>query len=409
MPEGDAATLVEMAKEPTLAGRVVRLQCPDTMDGDSKTQFAHLTQLIVAQTQTTNAALAQLTTGIALLHNRLDRVEAVVSANVSGASRDDSRTLEQLAERLEAVAARAHAQSPDIDALNALTARLEHLAVAPSQNSVHALTVQTSGAVINLEPLSNAISSLSTRLASIEASTAKIPRIVSKQVDELMQKQEAWRRRVEAQSINQDDELFDRLDTLESKISSLPTLYRNTFLDSLEKQTESLTGLIKAQAESAAASASSAKDAVDNVKQRSLFRNSLPPIPSLPSLPSVPDMGIAKRFSKLSAYVSSGRPSSSQSLASDNEPKVSSPLTQEPTSSDVDLAPSSLSADSDDAQMPSSFEECEYELEMDAGDVAVVTATAGRNGDFSTHFGWWYATNGHGKEGWIPSNYVKRL
>ncbi|KAJ3072691.1 hypothetical protein HDU98_003116 [Podochytrium sp. JEL0797] len=345
---------------------------------------AHLKQDQEKQNNQTNRHLMMLETKMDSLNQKLGqlehRVKVAEKANASSAA--ELVLLEGLAKRLESIGGESVAAPSDLSGFVALAdAEESKLGVAPVFSSITAE---------HLERASQAMEDIQKRLQTVEIVSLKvIPGIVSRQVDELVRKQEAWRRRVETQGQSQDDELLDRLSQLDAKIQTLPELYRGSFLDSLEKQTTSLTELIKEQTETINSAAT------EGAKKQG-YRMSLPPIPAVPH---IPDMGITKRFSKLAAALR--RPLSSQSFSENNEPKVSSPLTQEPEFGLFSVGFEVLALYNFKAEF-------EDELEMEAGDVVQVDATTGRNGDMENHNGWWHAVNAEGKEGWVPSNYVQR-
>ncbi|KAJ3072570.1 hypothetical protein HDU99_002162, partial [Rhizoclosmatium hyalinum] len=330
---------------------------------------AQLVQVSAQQHAQTMSLLGRLVQGVEALSVRIDVVEATLSSSTTTSSTSGTASelilINSIAARLEALGSTVQSKNEEkaqVEGLEKLAVRLESLSSLPQTTSAaSAATAQ------QLSPKIDAsLSSLADRLAAIEKqTTTTLPALLTKHVDELVLKQDIARRRMEQVQEGKEEDLLDRLAGLESKIQGLPNQYRSAFLDSLEKQTGELSDLIKVQTEQVTA-----------VKKQG-YRLSLPPIPALPN---VPDMGIAKRFSKLTGYL---RPGSSLSLSDStgSEPRVSSPLAAKQQDEPEAYGEG---VEFEVVALYTFKAEYEDELEMNAGDVVTVVATAGRNGDMST-------------------------
>ncbi|KAJ3240617.1 hypothetical protein HDU81_003201 [Chytriomyces hyalinus] len=363
---------------------------------------------VLAHDHQSNALLSQIVAMMAAQDSKLDRLlarmdaidERIARIEPAGADASELASLAALTLRIEALSgvagtasegfgssnlvATSPASSDSLAALNSLAVRLELLAassVAPPTNSSPAIpnNSQFESIARTIDAISDRMNILQENVSALDARTA-----APQPKDALV---------------------LEKLSDLESQMNSLPSMYMDSFTTSLQKHTSSLLTtfeqVIKEQGETLSAAAVAASDMASSTST-SLKKSRMSM--SLPSLPIVPDMGIAKRWSKLTGGMS-----------------LSRPLT--PTSTTVNASSASTIANVSDELVIASVEspnvpfevyalypfkaEYEDELEMDAGDVVTVNATSGRNGDVS-HKGWWHAKAADGKDGWIPSNYVKQ-
>ncbi|KAJ3397272.1 hypothetical protein CcCBS67573_g03995 [Chytriomyces confervae] len=372
-------------------------------------------QTVLPHDHQSNALLSQIVTMMAAHDSKLDRLLARMDA------------IDERIARIEPETADASA----LASLTALTLRIEAMSGVAGTDIVGTASAGFGSANLSTPTASNeassdslaALNSLAVRLEVLAASSAPasanpslaIPNnsqfeSIARTIDAISDRMNVLQENVSSLDARtaapqaKDTLVLEKLSDLESQMNSLPSMYMDSFTTSLQKHTSSLLTtfeqVIKEQGETLSAAALAATDMASSTST-SLKRSRMSM--SLPSLPIVPDMGIAKRWSKLTGGMS-----------------LSRPLT--PTSTTVNASSASTTANVSDELVIASVEspnvpfevyalypfkaEYEDELEMDAGDVVTVNATSGRNGDVS-HNGWWHAKAADGKDGWIPSNYVK--
>ncbi|KAJ3289861.1 hypothetical protein HDU79_003711 [Rhizoclosmatium sp. JEL0117] len=311
---------------------------PSPNPNDATNDF--LSQLL-KQGETQSSLLATLLTTVSSISYRLENVErkvALVEAKVDAAAvasnSVQSIALNGIAQRLEGLSAlisvptgttsaTTTAAPVDTAPFEAIADRLERLSSISHQPQPPPQS-QSPDPTLAMAHIQTLLETMQSRLDSIDKSSStlaeKVPSPVLERLEQILVHQQLLATQLSATSSasptpTQPDslthagtaELLEKLQDLDTKIESLPYIYTHTFTTSLQRQTNSLMGImddiIKEQTETIKAVAESG--------QRSVFGAGTTGEVVLEKLGGVvsgvtsrvPDMGIKKRFSRLAGGV----------------------------------------------------------------------------------------------------------